>query len=82
MSYKPEDKHLTVLGFAGQKSNSASAKAGKAKLRKAKEGIGVAAKNVSSVISKTFDDFKIEFENDPEGYNKAVDNFMENLKKQ
>ncbi|MDO9154061.1 MAG: hypothetical protein Q7U47_10220 [Paludibacter sp.] len=60
MSYKPENKHLTVLGFAGQKTNSAFAKAGKLKLKKAKENIVDAGIDFSSAISETIAGFKAQ----------------------
>jgi len=82
MSYKPEHKHLTVLGFAGQKSNSFNAKTGKLKLKKAKEIIVDAEKDVSTVVSKTIEELKTEFKNDVEGLNKAIANLKDNLKKQ
>lgn len=81
MSYKPEHKHLTVLGLADQKSNSANAKTGKLKLKKAKKIIVDAEKDVSTVVSRTIEELKTELKNDMEGTNKTIADLMNNLKK-
>jgi len=81
MSYKPEHKHLTVLGFAGQKSNSAIAKAGKATLKEAKKKTDDADKEVSVSVSDAIEALKTEFKDDLEGFNKASHDLMEKLKK-
>ena len=60
MSYKSNKNHFTVLGFAGKKTNSAYAKAGKLKLEKAKENIAEAEKDLNSALTKTIEDFKAE----------------------
>jgi len=60
MSYKPETKHLTVVGFAGQKNSSAYAKAGKKNIVKAKEKIVDAGNDFNSALSKTIENFKAE----------------------
>ncbi len=60
MSNKPDKKHLTVLGFAGQKTSSTYAKAGKLKLEKVKENVVDARSDFSSALSKTIEEFKAE----------------------
>jgi len=57
MSYKPNKKPLTVLGFAGQKTNT---KAGKLKLEKVREKIADAGSDFSTALSKTIEEFKAE----------------------
>ena len=69
MSYKPEHKHLTVLGFAGQKTNSGGSKAGKRKMKNGKEEIVDTDINASSVVSTPVENITTAFNNDMEGLN-------------
>lgn len=62
MPDQPKIKHLTVIGFAGQKnsSNYANAGKGKVKLKKAKENIMDAGNDFSRALEKTIENFKAE----------------------
>ncbi|MEA4850000.1 MAG: hypothetical protein VB126_00905 [Paludibacter sp.] len=60
MPDKPKIKHLTVVGFAGQKNSSNYVNAGKAKLKKVKENIPNAGNDFSKTLEKTIENFKAE----------------------
>ena len=60
MPDQPKIKHLTVVGFAGQKNSSNYVNAGKVKLKKAKENIMDAGNDFSKALEKTIENFKAE----------------------
>ena len=60
MPDQPKIKHLTVIGFAGQKNSSDYVNAGKVKLKKAKENIMDAGNDFSRALEKTIENFKAE----------------------
>lgn len=60
MSYRPELKHLTVIGFTNSTSNTDLAKKGIAKLQKAKANIVDAASDLSEAFKLTIEQFKAD----------------------
>lgn len=60
MSYRPELKHLTVIGFTNNTSNTELAKKGITKLQKAKANIVDAGSDLSGAFKLTIEQFKAD----------------------
>lgn len=59
-TYKPDLKHLTVIGFVNKSSNTDLAKNGVAKLKKAKVNITDAGNDLSGALKLTVEQFKVD----------------------